>query len=78
MSDGGWALWGVTIALPLVIAIAVVVVLRARRLRCATCRGRLAALDDPRMLRCRSCGAEVRRDARTSPSTGIPRARVHR
>jgi hypothetical protein len=81
MSDGEWALLGVTIAIPLAVATGLVVAMRARGTRCPSCRGRLALHDDPRMLQCRSCDAEFRRDARgplIRNGVELPRAKVHR
>lgn len=81
MSDGEWALLGVTIAIPLVVATGIVLAMRARGTRCPACRARLAPHEDPRTLRCRRCDAEFRRDARgplIRNGAELPRAKVHR
>ncbi len=100
MSDGEWALIGVTIAIPLVVAVVIVIAQRALRARCPECDAALALdiRNNPagvvwgspgaRMFRCKSCGAEYRRENRGPliPKTawdagarvGLPRATVLR
>ena len=77
MSDGEWALIGVTIAIPLAVAIVIVVAHRVVRARCPECTAPLV-LDvrnnnhagvvwgspGARMFRCKNCGTEYRRENR--------------
>ena len=79
MSDGEWALLGVTLAIPFVVAAGLVVTMQVRGTRCPACRARLASHE--RMFRCRRCDAEFRRDARgplIRTGVELPRAKVHR